>query len=114
MHRDFLTAIWHNEPIGAVYDRLCEIQRKQHEKERHRLYRDYDTAQKVLAALYEPVDSAPFQWAQAYRKEAEAQELTKSEIEKQREAERRELEAEYLKLKKEEVEYLRQNFRSER
>lgn len=107
MHRDFLTAIWHNEPISAVYDRLSEIQRKQQEKERHRLCRDYDIAQKVLAALFEPIDSAPYQWAQAFRKEAETQELTKSEEEKQREAERRQLEAEYLKLKKQEVDEMR-------
>ena len=112
MHKDFLEAIYHNHSLKAVYDRLEHEQRARHEMESGRLYREYDTAMKILLALHEPGDSAPFKWAQAYMAEAEKAEASKDQATKEWEAKRRELEAEYLRLKQEEVEYLQKHSHS--
>lgn len=109
MHRDFLEAIYHNHPLKVVYDRLDREQRARHELESGRLYREYDTAQKILLALHEHPDSAPCKWARAYMAEAEKAEASKDQATKEWEAKRRELEAEYLRLKELEVEEMRQH-----
>lgn len=112
MHRDFLEAIYYNHPLKAVYDRLDKEQRARHELESGRLYREYDTAQKILLALHEPLGSDPFEWARSYMREAEKAEANKDAATKEWEAKRRELEAEYLRLKQEEVEYLQKHSHS--
>lgn len=109
MNKAFLEAIYHNHQLSAVYDRLEKEQRARHELERGKLYREYDTAQKVLLALHEPLGSDPFSWAQSYMKEAEKAEVSKDQATKEWEAKRRELEAEYLRLKQEEVEYMQKH-----
>ena len=114
MNKAFLEAIYHNHPLKAVYDRLEQEQRARHDLERGRLYREYDTAQKILLALHEHIDSDPFQWAQSYMREAEKAEASKDAATKEWEAKRRELEAEYLRLKQEEVEYLQKHSHSTR
>lgn len=108
MHKDFLEAIHYNHPLGAVYDRLYQELHARHDLERGRLYREYDTAQKILLALKEPLGSDPFNWAQSYIREAEKAEASKDQATKEWEAKRRELEAEYLRLKELEVEEMRQ------
>ena len=114
MHKDFLEAIHYNHPLSAVYDRLEKEQRARHELERGRLYREYDTAQKIMLALREHIDSDPYQWAQSYMREAEKAEDSKDAATKEWEAKRRELEAEYLRLKQEEVEYMQKHNHSTR
>lgn len=114
MNKAFLEAIYHNHPLKAVYDRLGEEQRARHDLERGRLYREYDTAQKILLALHEHIDSDPYQWAQAYMREAEKAEASKDAATKEWEKKRRELEAEYLRLKQEEVEYMQKHNHSTR
>lgn len=108
MRRDFLEAIFYNHPLRTVYDRLEHEQRARHELERSRLYNEYDTAQKILLALKEPLGSDPFNWAQSYMREAEKAEASKDQATKEWEAKRRELEAEYLRLKELELEEMRQ------
>lgn len=107
MHQDFLTAIYHNEPLEAVYDMLLEEERKLYERRRARLHYDFATADRIVRALHEPVDSAPFQWAQSFMAEAEAAEMKKDDEQLRHEAERRQIEAEYLKEKKTEIDYTR-------
>lgn len=107
MHQDFLTAIARNESLSEVYERLVKVESKAYDQRRAKLYRDYETADKVLIALHEPYGSAPFTWAQAFRKEAEEAELKKDDEQLQREEERRQIEAEYLEEKKKEIEYMR-------
>ena len=109
MNKAYLEAIHYNHPLSAVYDRLEKEQRARHELERGRLYREYDTAQKILLALHEPLGSDPFNWAQAYMREAEKAEASKDQATKEWEAKRREIEAEYLRLKELEVEEMRQH-----
>lgn len=109
MHKDYLEAIYHNHPLKAVYDRLEAEQRARHDLERGRLYREYDTAQKILLALHEPLGSDPFSWAQAYMREAEKAEASKDQATKEWEAKRRKIEEEYLRLKELEVEEMRQH-----
>lgn len=113
MNKAFLEAIYHNHPLKVVYERLEQEQRACHELERGRLYREYDTARKILLALHEPVGSDPYNWAQAYMKEAEKAEASKDQATKELEARRRELEAEYFRLKELEVEEM-QRHHSER
>lgn len=114
MHKDFLEAIYHNHPLKAVYDRLEQEQRARHDLERGKLYREYDTAQKIMLALREHIDSDPYRWAQSYMREAEKAEASKDAATKEWEAKRRELEAEYLRLKQEEVEYMQKHNHSTR
>lgn len=109
MNKAYLEAIYHNHPLKAVYDRLEQEQRARHDLERGRLYREYDTAQKILLALHEHPDSAPWQWAQAYMREAEKAEASKDQATKEWEARRRKIEEEYLQLKELEVEEMRQH-----
>ena len=108
MNKSFLEAIHNNHPLNIVYDRLSAELRARHELERGNLYREYDLAQKILAALQEPVGSDPFNWAQAYRREAEKAEANKDQATKDLEAWRRKLEEEYWRLKELEVEEMRQ------
>lgn len=107
MHQDFLTAIYHNEPLDAVYDRLLEEESKLYERRRAKLHYEHSTADKILRALHEHIDSDPFKWAQAYMREAEAAEKKKGDDQLRREEERRQIEAEYLEEKKKEIEYMR-------
>lgn len=107
MHQDFLTAIAKNESLSAVYDRLIEVERKAYEQRRAKLYYDYETAGKVLRALHEPFGSAPFNWAQAFRKEAEEEETKKGDEQLRYEAERRQIEADYLAEKQREIDDMR-------
>lgn len=109
MHRDFLTAIWNNEDTGAVYDRLRDGIDAAHRQAISKLWRDKDVCDKVNAALREPVDSTMYQWARAYLDEAQKREERKTDPQLAYEAQRRELEAEYLKLKKQEVDEMRQH-----
>lgn len=109
MNKAYLEAIYHNHPLKAVYDRLEQEQRARHDLERGRLYREYDTAQKILLALHEPLGSDPFNWAQAYMREAEKAEASKDQATKEWEARRRKIEEEYLQLKELEVEEMRQH-----
>ena len=113
MHQDFLTAIARNESLSEVYERLVKIENKAYDQRRAKLYRDYEIADKVLLALHEPFGSAPWAWAQAFRKEAEEAESKKGDDQLRREEERRQIEAEYLEEKKKEIEYMR-NQHSER
>lgn len=112
MHKDYLEAIYHNVPISAVYDRLVDLENERHRHERAKLYAEYETADKIVRALHEDVDSAPFHWAQAYMKEAEKAEAKKDQATKEWETKRREIEAEYLRLKEEEVEEMRKHYHS--
>lgn len=107
MHQDFLTAIYHNEPLREVFDRLMEVEDKASEQRRRKLRYEYETADKILRALHEHIDSDPFKWAQAYMREAEAAEKKKGDDQLRREEERRQIEAEYLEEKKKEIEYMR-------
>lgn len=107
MHQDFLTAIARNESLSEVYERLMKIESKAYDQRRGKLYRDYETADKVLRALHEHIDSDPFKWAQAYMREAEAAEKKKGDEQLRHEEERRQIEAEYLEEKKREIEYMR-------
>ena len=107
MRKEFLEAIRHNHPLNAVFDRLEQELRARHDLERGKLYREYDTAQKILLALREPLESEPFNWAQSYMREAEKAEASKDQATKEWEAKRRELEVEYLRLKELEVEEMR-------
>ncbi len=107
MHQDYLTAIYHNEPLDAVYDRLLEEERKLYERRCAKLHYEFNTADKVLRALHEHIDSDPFKWAQAYMREAEAAEKKKGDEQLRHEEERRQIEAEYLEEKKKEIEYMR-------
>lgn len=107
MHQDYLTAIYHNEPLDAVYDRLLEEERKLYERRRAKLHYEFNTADKVLRALHEHIDSDPFKWAQAYMREAEAAEKKKGDDQLRREEERRQIEAKYLEEKQREIEYMR-------
>lgn len=109
MNKAYLEAIYHNHPLKAVYDRLEQEQRARHDLERGKLYREYDTAQKILLALHEPLGSDPFNWAQAYMREAEKAEVSKDQATKEWEAKRRKIEEEYLQLKELEVEEMRQH-----
>ena len=109
MHKEFLEAIYHNHPLKVVYDRLDKYLHERHELESSRLYREYDTAQKILLALHEPLGSDPFEWAQSYMREAEKAEASKDQATKEWEAKRREIEAEYLRLKELEVEEMRRH-----
>jgi len=109
LNKAYLEAIYHNHPLKAVYDRLEQEQRARHDLERGRLYREYDTAQKILLALHEPLGSDPFNWAQAYMREAEKAEASKDQATKEWEARRRKIEEEYLQLKELEVEEMRQH-----
>lgn len=109
MNKAYLEAIYHNHPLKAVYDRLEQEQRARHDLERGKLYREYDTAQKILLALHEPLGSDPFNWAQAYMREAEKAEASKDQATKEWEARRRKIEEEYLQLKELEVEEMRQH-----
>lgn len=109
MHKDFLEAIYNNHSLRAVYERLEKEQDARHDIERRRLYREYDTAQKILLALHEPLGSDPFNWAQAYMREAEKAEAGKDQATKEWEAKRREIETEYLRLKELEVEEMRRH-----
>lgn len=113
MHKDFLTAIARNEPLNVVYNRLMEVESKMFDQRRAKLYRDYETADKILRALHEPFESTPWSWAQAYMREAEAAEKKKGDEQLRHEEERRQIEAEYLKEKEKEIEYMR-NQHSER
>lgn len=108
MHRDFLTAIWNNEPVAAVADRLGSELDEAHRRAKAKLWRDKTVCDRVNEALREPVDSIMFQWARAYLDEAQKQEEKKTDPQLAYEAQRRELEAEYLKLKQQEVEEMRQ------
>lgn len=108
MKKEFLEAIRYNHSLKAVYDRLEAEQRARHELERGRLYKEYDTAQKILLALHEPLGSDPFDWAQSYMREAERAEASKDQATKEWEARRRQIEEEYLRLKELEVEEMRQ------
>lgn len=112
MHKDFLTAIQHNEPLSAVYQRLCETEEDLHTKILKGYARDKAVAEHVLIALNEP-GTEMFEWAQSYRRQAEADESRKTETEKSREAKRRALEREYLKLKEKKTEEMRKRFQSE-
>ena len=112
MHKDFLTAIQHNEPINTVYRRLCETEEGLHSKILRSYARDMIIAEHVLEALNEP-GTEMFEWAQSYRRQAEADESRKTETEKSREAKRRALEREYLKLKEKKTEEMRKRFQSE-
>ena len=109
MNKAYLEAIYHNHPLKAVYGRLEQEQRARHDLERGKLYREYDTAQKILLALHEPLGSDPFNWAQAYMREAEKAEASKDQATKEWEARRRKIEEEYLQLKELEVEEMRQH-----
>lgn len=108
MHKDYLEAIYHNTPIGAVHERLLDLEIERHRQERAKLYTEYETADKILRALHEHIDSAPFKWAQAYMAEAEKAEVSKDQATKEWEARRREIEEEYLRLKELEIEEMRQ------
>ena len=107
MHQDFLTAIYRNESLQVVFDRLMEVEDRASEQRRRKLRYEYETADKILRALHEHIDSAPFRWAQSYMREAEAAEKKKSDDQLRQEAERRQIEAEYLEEKQKEIEYLR-------
>lgn len=109
MHKDFLSAIWHNEPVSAVADRLGAELDEAHQRAKAKLWRDKAVCDRVNEALREPVDSTMFQWARAYLDEAQKHEEKKTDSQLAYEAERRELEAEYLKLKKQEIEEMRQH-----
>lgn len=112
LHKDYLTAIYHNEPLKVVYNRLLEEMNARHELERGRLHREYQTAVEVLLALHEPYGSDPFEWAQAYMRQAEKAEASKDAATKEWEAKRREIEAEYFRLKQEEIEYMQKHSHS--
>lgn len=107
MHQDFLTAIFHNEPLDAVYDRLLKEERNLYERRRAKLHYEFNTADKVLRALHEHIDSDPFKWAQAYMREAEAAEKKKGDEQLRHEEERRQIEAEYLEEMREEIAYMK-------
>ena len=102
-----MTAIYHNEPLREVFDRLMEVEDKASEQRRRKLRYEYETADKVLRALHEHIDSAPFRWAQSFMREAEAAEKKKGDDQLRREEERRQIEAEYLEEKKKEIEDMR-------
>ncbi len=109
MHKDYLEAIYHNAPISAVHDRLVEMENERHRLACAKLYSEYDTADKILRALHEHIDSAPFQWAQAYMREAEKAEADKDQATKEWEANRRKIEEEYLRSKEQEIEEMRRH-----
>ena len=108
MHRDFLTAIWHNEPVATVFDRLGTEIDEAHQRAKAKLWRDKEICDRVNAALREPADSTMFQWARAYLDEAKKQEEKKTDPQLAYEAERREIEKQYLEEKQKEIEEMRQ------
>ena len=109
MHKDFLTAIWNNEPVATVAERLGSELDEAHQRAKAKLWRDKAICDRVNEALREPAESIMFQWARAYLDEAQKQEERKTDSQLMYEAQRRELEAEYLKLKQQEVEKMRQH-----
>lgn len=104
MYEDFITAIWKNEKLNTVYNRLIDEVNAFHDEERTKINNDYSMAQNILYALHEPTDSAAYQWAYAFIKDAENAEKRKSQERKQFEARRREIEAELEKQKEAELE----------
>lgn len=107
MHKDFLTALWHNEPLRSVYNRLIDETNRAWNKERGRLYEDYKEAESVLYSLRQPADSFMFKWALSFITEAEKQENEKNPERLIFEARLREAERELLELKEEEVKELK-------
>ena len=114
MHKDFLTAIQNAEQPHDVYDRLCEMERKAHEKILKSYYRDLQVAERVLSALQEDPSSVMFSWAQSYRSEAEKLENQKAEEVRRSEKLRREIEADYLAEKKKAALEMRQHYHSDK
>ena len=104
MYEDFITAIWKNENLRTVYDRLIDEVNRFHEEERTKINRDYQMAQNVLYSLHEPTDSAAYKWALAFIGDAKSAEKRKSQDRKAFEARRREIEAELEKQKEAELE----------
>lgn len=104
MYEDFITAIWKNEKLNTVYNRLIEEINAFHDEERAKINNDYSMAQNILYALHEPTDSTAYQWAYSFIKDAENAEKRKSQERKQFEARRREIEAELEKQKEAELE----------
>ena len=103
MHKDILCALWNGEDVRTTYERLRDIATQAYEEERASLWEDVVTCDHIRAALKEPIDSVPYQWAIAYMEEAKKQEESKSVRLLRYEKRRREIEFEYLRLKEEEV-----------
>ncbi len=108
MHKDFLTAIQNNEDPQTVYNRLVSVAEKAFREARLRYERDMEDCKRVLTALHEKPGSFMFEWAMAYRRQAELEEAQKSKSTLDYEARRREIEEEYLKELKHRTEYLQQ------
>ena len=109
MHQDFITALWKNEPLKIVYDRLSEQLDKEWQKERSKLYEDYNEAKHVLYSLRQPADSFMHKWAISFVSEAKQKEKNKDQDRLEFEERRRTVEQEVYQLREEEAERLKQN-----
>ena len=111
MYEDFITAIWKNEKLNTVYNRLIDEINAFHEEERAKINKDYEMAKNILYALHEPTDSAAFKWAFAFIQDAKNAEKRKSKDRKDFEARRREIETELEKQKEADLEERRRQRR---
>jgi len=111
MHRDFLTVLLQGEgteDIRYTYQRLCDIENEACRKAKEELWNDVLTCDHVIAALREPANSAPYLWAQSFLEEAREAEKKKPPRQIAFELRRREIEYEFIRLKEQENERMKQ------
>ena len=108
MHQDFITALWRNEPLKTVADRLHKELDAISNAERHKIMEDLDEAQHILYSLRQPADSIMHKWALTYIQEAEKREKQKDELRRSFEARRQQVEQELLEEEELKLERLKQ------
>lgn len=108
MHQDFITALWRNEPLKTVADRLYRELDEISNAERRKIREDLEEAQHILYSLRQPTDSFMHKWALTFIKEADAQEKKKNELRRSFEARRQQVEQELLEEEELKLERLKQ------